>query len=113
MLDQYGLIILGEILFFANLYGIIRYSLFNIFREGDATKLMVDLIVNPTNESLTDKNPLSERIHKVAGPLLREECRNNLQSKSLFYIFLFTFIYVCMRIYIRVCCKPSIFLGID
>jgi len=48
--------------------------------EGDATKLMVDLIVNPTNESLTDKNPLSERIHKVAGPLLREECRNNLQT---------------------------------
>ena len=49
---------------------------------------MVDLIVNPTNESLTDKNPLSERIHKVAGPLLREECRTTLQSRLLFYIFL-------------------------
>ena len=55
------------------------------FREGDATKLMVDLIVNPTNESLTDKNPLSERIHKIAGPLLREECRSNLQSKLLIF----------------------------
>eukprot|EP00795_Rhopilema_esculentum_P017522 gene17522-9145_t len=48
--------------------------------EGDATKLITDLIVNPTNESLTDKNPLSERIHKVAGPLLKEECRSNLIS---------------------------------
>ena len=42
---------------------------------------MVDLIVNPTNESLNDKNPLSERIHKVAGPLLKEECRTNLLSE--------------------------------
>ena len=79
---------LGEILFCANLYKMIKLSLFNVCREGDATKLMVDLIVNPTNESLTDKNPLSERIHKVAGPLLREECRTTLQSRLLFYIFL-------------------------
>lgn len=48
--------------------------------EGDITKLIADLIVNPTNESLNDKNPLSERIHKSAGPLLKEECRTNLMS---------------------------------
>eukprot|EP00794_Sanderia_malayensis_P002643 gene2643-3060_t len=48
--------------------------------EGDITKLIADIIVNPTNESLNDKNPLSERIHKRAGALLKEECRNNLTS---------------------------------
>eukprot|EP00794_Sanderia_malayensis_P000669 gene669-1337_t len=51
-----------------------------LFWEGDITKLIADIIVNPTNESLNDKNPLSERIHKRAGALLREECRNNLTS---------------------------------
>ena len=58
----------------------------SIFREGDITKLIADLIVNPTNESLNDKNPLSERIHKSAGPLLKEECRTNLMSKYLAHV---------------------------
>lgn len=48
--------------------------------EGDITKLKCDVIVNSTNEALNDKNPVSERIHKVAGPLLREEVRQELQS---------------------------------
>jgi len=47
--------------------------------EGDITKLKCDLIVNSTNEGLNDKNPVSERIHRIAGPLLREEVRSELQ----------------------------------
>lgn len=63
------------------------YPELNFFccREGDITKLIADLIVHPTNESLNDKNPLSERIHKGAGPLLKDECRNNLLSKLQIY----------------------------
>ena len=38
--------------------------------------------MNSTNEALNDKNPVSERIHKVAGPLLREEVRQELQCKT-------------------------------
>ena len=53
-----------------------------IFREGDITKLNCDLVVNSTNEALNDKNPISERIHRVAGPLLKEEVRNDLVCKS-------------------------------
>lgn len=48
--------------------------------DGDITKLKCDVIINSTNEALNDKNPVSERIHKVAGPLLREEVRQELQS---------------------------------
>ena len=50
-------------------------------REGDITKLKADVIVNTTNEALNDKNPMSERIYKVAGYLLRDECRSQLISK--------------------------------
>lgn len=55
-----------------------------IFREGDITKLKCDVIINSTNEALNDKNPVSERIHKVAGPLLREEVRQELQCEFSF-----------------------------
>ena len=36
-------------------------------------------IVNPTNESLQDRNPISDRIHAVAGPELRHEL-NRIES---------------------------------
>ena len=48
--------------------------------EGDITKLKCDIIINSTNESLNDKNPISERIHRIAGPLLKEEVRAELVS---------------------------------
>ena len=46
------------------------------------------MIVNSTNEALNDKNPVSERIHKVAGPLLREEVRYELQCMGKFFNFI-------------------------
>ena len=45
--------------------------------------LQVEAVVNPTNESLTDKNPISLRLYEVAGPELREECKTQVGSKSL------------------------------
>ena len=50
------------------------------FREGDVTKLEAQAIVNSTNEALTDRNPISERIHEMAGPELAAECRQQLQG---------------------------------
>jgi len=38
-------------------------------------------VVNPTNESLTDKNPISQRLNEVAGPELREECKTQVGSE--------------------------------
>lgn len=43
--------------------------------------LCVEVVVNPTNESLTDKNAISNRLHEVAGPELREECKTQVISK--------------------------------
>lgn len=48
--------------------------------DGDITQLKATAIVNPTNESLMDKNAISERIFEVAGPELREECRQQIRS---------------------------------
>ena len=50
-------------------------------RDGDITNLKVTGIVNPTNESLTDKNAVSERIFEVAGPELREECKQQIRGE--------------------------------
>lgn len=43
--------------------------------------LQVEAVVNPTNESLSDKNPISFRLYEVAGPELREECKTQVGSK--------------------------------
>lgn len=40
---------------------------------GDVALLNCTSIVNTSNESLNDKNPLSDRIHQLAGPELRDE----------------------------------------
>jgi len=50
--------------------------------------LRVAAIVNPTNESLMDKNPISERIFEVAGPELKEECKLQIRSKPLYCLYL-------------------------
>lgn len=40
---------------------------------GDVALLNCTGIVNTSNESLNDKNPVSDRIHQLAGPELRDE----------------------------------------
>uniref|UniRef100_A0A3Q3KIB8 Macro domain-containing protein n=1 Tax=Monopterus albus TaxID=43700 RepID=A0A3Q3KIB8_MONAL len=44
-----------------------------ILFTGDVALLTCTAIVNTTNESLNDKNPVSDSIHQLAGPELREE----------------------------------------
>lgn len=46
--------------------------------SGDITKLNTIAIVNTTNESLSSKGMLSERIHRAAGPELLQECKTQL-----------------------------------
>ena len=53
-----------------------------IYRRGDITQLNTEAIVNPTNESINDKNPVSEKIFAKAGPDLKKEIRNNLKGKK-------------------------------
>ena len=54
--------------------------MFYCSRNGDITKLRVDAIVNPTNETLDDKNIISSQIHNVAGPELMEACKTELKG---------------------------------
>lgn len=44
-----------------------------ILFTGDVALLNCTAIVNTSNESLNDKNPVSENIHQLAGPELKEE----------------------------------------
>ncbi|KAJ8942517.1 hypothetical protein NQ318_007246, partial [Aromia moschata] len=44
-----------------------------ILWSGDITSLQVDAIVNSTNESMSDNNPVSNRIFQRAGSELKEE----------------------------------------
>lgn len=50
-------------------------------RSGDITKLNTIAIVNTTNESLSNRGVLSERIHRLAGPELLQECKTQLLGK--------------------------------
>ena len=50
-------------------------------RSGDITKLNTIAIVNTTNESLSNRGVLSERIHRAAGPELLQECKTQLLGK--------------------------------
>ena len=52
-------------------------------RAGDVASLSVEVVVNPTNETLTDKNPVSSRLLEAAGPELKEECKSQIISESL------------------------------
>lgn len=47
---------------------------------GDISRLSVDAIVNSTNESLTERNPVSDRICARAGPALKEEIRQEVKE---------------------------------
>ena len=50
-------------------------------RSGDLTTLNTEAIVNSTNEAMTDKTPLTERIFRKAGPQLQQEVRQYIKSK--------------------------------
>lgn len=50
------------------------------FRNGDITALRVDAIVNPSNETLDDKNPVSNHIHRAAGPELLAYCKKEIRG---------------------------------
>ena len=57
--------------------------MFGCSRSGDITKLNTIVIVNTTNESLSSKGVLSERIHRAAGPELLHECRSQLLGMNI------------------------------
>ena len=59
--------------------------------------LQVDAVVNPTNESLTDKNPISIRLLEVAGPELKDACKTQIGSESWRHI------HTHMNSYIHMC----------
>lgn len=50
-----------------------------ILWNGDITELGVHAIVHSTNERLSDKSIISDKIYKKAGPKLLEEVRNNIK----------------------------------
>ena len=52
-------------------------------RKGDVALLNCTAIVNTSNESLTDKNPVSESIFMLAGPDLKEDLQK-LRGKWTF-----------------------------
>ncbi|XP_065288372.2 protein GDAP2 homolog isoform X1 [Dermacentor albipictus] len=47
---------------------------------GDVTCLNAHAIVNSTNENLTDRSPLSQRLVARAGPQLKQDLLNEIQS---------------------------------
>lgn len=49
-------------------------------REGDISLIEADAITNTTDETLTEKNIISNRIYRRAGPGLREEIKNDLKG---------------------------------
>ena len=59
------------------------FLFFFVIRTGDIAMLQVEAVVNPTNESLSDKNPVSLRLYEVAGPELREECKTQVGSECV------------------------------
>lgn len=43
------------------------------YSNGDLALLNCTAIINTSNEMLTDKNPVSNSIHRYAGPELKDE----------------------------------------
>ena len=40
-------------------------------------------MVHPTNESLNEPSPLTEKMHRIAGPDLRQEVRTKVKGKEV------------------------------
>ncbi|XP_045460962.1 protein GDAP2 homolog isoform X2 [Harmonia axyridis] len=51
-----------------------------ILWNGDISALQVDAIVNSTNESMTESNPISDRIYQRAGSDLKEEINVDIRE---------------------------------
>lgn len=49
------------------------YIIPSFYSNGDVALLNCTAIVNTSNETLTDKNPVSDSVHRYAGPELRDE----------------------------------------
>ncbi len=49
------------------------YIIPSFYSNGDVALLNCTAIVNTSNETLTDKNPVSDSIHRYSGPELRDE----------------------------------------
>ena len=64
----------------------------SVSRNGDVTQLNVEAIVNSTNESLNDRNLVSERILAKAGPRLRKELRTLIKSMN---VSMFNYLVIC------------------
>lgn len=52
-------------------------------RAGDISSLRIQVIVHSTNESLTDRSPLSDRLLRKAGPQLKEDLIMNVKGNLL------------------------------
>jgi O-acetyl-ADP-ribose deacetylase (regulator of RNase III) len=61
-----------------------------VYRTGDISRLSVDAIVNSTNESLTERNPVSDRICARAGPAFKEEIQQEVKGKWVLGLWLIT-----------------------
>ena len=62
--------------------------------------LQVDAVVNPTNESLTDKNPITLRLMEIAGPELKEACKTQVGCKLVAHCDLLT-LFICMQAHVH------------
>lgn len=47
--------------------------------QGDFCNLVVDALINPTNEHLNDKNPFSRKLVDRAGPQLKKDLQYDLK----------------------------------
>lgn len=54
----------------------------HVHREGDISLIESDAITNTTDETLTEKNTISNRIFQRAGPELYDEISNDNRGKQ-------------------------------
>jgi O-acetyl-ADP-ribose deacetylase (regulator of RNase III) len=59
------------------------FAFYFFYRAGDISLLSVDAIVHSTNESMSERNPISDRICARAGPALREEIRQEVKGSCV------------------------------
>jgi O-acetyl-ADP-ribose deacetylase (regulator of RNase III) len=59
------------------------FAFYFFYRTGDISLLSVDAIVNSTNESMLERNPVSDRICARAGPAIREEIRQDVKGECV------------------------------
>lgn len=49
-------------------------------RNGDITELSVHAIVHSTNEKMTDRSSITDKLFLKAGPKLQADIRNNIKG---------------------------------